>query len=101
MRGTTIFVSDVHLSDKRENKVELFLAFLRLVQEKCEALYILGDLFDLWLGDDDDTAPHPDIITALRAVSDNGVALYIALGNRDFLIGGKFCERTGANLLPD
>jgi UDP-2,3-diacylglucosamine hydrolase len=101
MRGTTIFVSDVHLSDKRENKVELFLAFLRLVQEKCEALYILGDLFDLWLGDDDDTAPHPDIITALRAVSDNGVALYIALGNRDFLLGGKFCERTGAKLLPD
>ena len=91
----------MHLSDKREKKVELFLTFLKFAQQKCEALYILGDLFDLWLGDDDNTPPHPDILTALRAVSDNGIALYVALGNRDFLIGRDFCEKTGAKLLPD
>ena len=91
----------MHLSDKRGKKVELFLAFLKFAQQRCEALYILGDLFDLWLGDDDDSPPHPDILTALRAVSDNGVALYIALGNRDFLIGRDFCEKTGAKLLSD
>ena len=91
----------MHLSHKRGKKVELFLAFLKFAQQRCEALYILGDLFDLWLGDDDDSPPHPDILTALRAVSDNGVALYIALGNRDFLIGRDFCEKTGAKLLSD
>ena len=82
----------MHLSNKREKKVELFLSFLKFAQQKCEALYILGDLFDLWLGDDDNTPPHPDILTALRDVSNNGVALYIALGNRDFLIGRSFYE---------
>ena len=91
----------MHLSDKRENKVELFLAFLKFARQKCEALYILGDLFDLWLGDDDDTPPHPEVLAALRALSNEGVDLYVALGNRDFLIGREFCEKTGAKLLPD
>ena len=79
----------------------MFLAFLESARDKCKALYILGDLFELWVGDDDDTHPHPDVIRALRAVSENGVDLYVALGNRDFLIGQGFCKKTRAKLLQD
>lgn len=91
----------MHLSGARENKVKLFLNFLKSAENNCEALYILGDLFELWVGDDDDTPPHSDVIEALSSLSRNGVNLYVALGNRDFLIGHDFCKKTGATLLQD
>ena len=98
---TTLFVSDLHLSAERPRKVEQFLSFLTGVRGRAERLYILGDLFEVWLGDDDDTPPYPEIVRALRGLSDAGVRLHIGSGNRDFLFGRRFALDTGAELLGD
>lgn len=98
---TTLFVSDLHLSPDRPQQIHLFLTFLDRVKATADALYILGDLFDLWIGDDDDTPPHEKIIDALSTVSKAGVKLHIGRGNRDFLLGKRFVRRTGAQLLQD
>ena len=98
---TTLFVSDVHLSTERPEIVERFLAFLREQAAAADGLYILGDLFDLWLGDDDDRAPHRTVIAGLRALTDSGVAVHVAHGNHDFLLGSRFIAATGARLLPE
>lgn len=98
---TTLFISDLHLGAARPEKVALFHAFLACVRERAQALYILGDLFELWLGDDDDDPAHREIIAALGATSAAGVTLNFAHGNRDFLCGKRFANETGAALLPD
>lgn len=98
---TTLFVSDLHLSPDRPRQVELFLKFLAQAQMRADALYILGDLFEMWLGDDDDTSPHKQIVDALGAISRAGVKLHVGHGNRDFLLGQRFARRTGATLLQD
>jgi UDP-2,3-diacylglucosamine hydrolase len=97
----TLFISDLHLSAHRPATVTLFLKFLEQVASGAEALYILGDLFDAWLGDDDPTPPIPQIQSALRNLATQGTALFLMHGNRDFLIGEKFCQDTGCTLLPD
>ena len=82
--------------------LQAFLAFLRGPARQAQQLYVLGDLFEYWAGDDDMAAPfNTRIVQALRAVSDAGVALYWIAGNRDFLIGPAFAAATGAVLLPD
>jgi UDP-2,3-diacylglucosamine hydrolase len=81
--------------------LQLFLRFLREPAARAEALYILGDLFDAWLGDDDDDPAYARVKTALAEFSASGVPVYFMRGNRDFLIGENFSRETGCRLLPD
>jgi UDP-2,3-diacylglucosamine hydrolase len=80
---------------------ESFAAFLEGPARKADAVYILGDLFDHWIGDDLGLIDHADEVRQLRAASDAGVALYFMHGNRDFLIGERFAKATGVTLLHD
>jgi UDP-2,3-diacylglucosamine hydrolase len=98
---TTLFISDLHLDGTRPDITAQFLDFLRREARSARALYILGDLFEAWIGDDD---PDPDkrrVVTALRSLRDAGVDCFLMHGNRDFLIGSRFCLETGTRLLPD
>jgi UDP-2,3-diacylglucosamine hydrolase len=98
----TLFISDLHLCRERPEINALFFRFLRERVPGSDALYILGDLFEYWAGDDDLADPlHGEIAAALKQVSDLGVPLHFMHGNRDFLVGGEFARVTGASLLPD
>lgn len=81
--------------------VELFLRFLKDVPGPGDTLYILGDLFEVWLGDDAGETDYPDILDALRTGTAQGTAVHVMRGNRDFLLGSGFARRTGCMLLPD
>jgi UDP-2,3-diacylglucosamine hydrolase len=97
----TLFISDLHLDGERPDITAQFLEFLEREARQALALYILGDLFEAWIGDDD---PDPDkrrVIAALRSLTDGGVPVYFIHGNRDFLIGRRFAAETGVTLLPD
>ena len=96
---TLYFVSDVHLSRHRPERLEAFLSFLAREARRADAVYILGDLFDLWLGDDDRTPPHPRVVDALAELGASGTTLYAMHGNHDFLMGAKFEQRTGCPVL--
>lgn len=96
---SVLFAADVHLSARRPEQVEKFLAFLSGPCRDASALYLLGDVFDEWLGDDDARAPHEQVTRALAALGDRGVAVYFAHGNHDFLIGQRFVQRSGCRLL--
>ncbi|MCK7543239.1 UDP-2,3-diacylglucosamine diphosphatase [Marinobacter bryozoorum] len=98
---TIRFISDLHLEESRPDITDAFLAFLKDKAMGIEALYILGDFFEAWIGDDEKTPLQNQVAEALRDVSDSGTALYLMHGNRDFLIGEDFCNRCGAELLPD
>ncbi len=98
---TTLFISDLHLSNDRPEKLDLFYQFLKGPTQDAEALYILGDLFEALVGDDDDTSPNPEIFNALSSLTVSGVDLFVMAGNRDFLMGKEFEKKTGAVLLPD
>jgi UDP-2,3-diacylglucosamine hydrolase len=98
---TRLFVSDVHLSAAAPQATEQFLAFLRAEAAGAEALYILGDLFEAWVGDDDREPANERVCGALRALTAGGVACFALHGNRDFLLGSGFCERSGCRLLAD
>jgi UDP-2,3-diacylglucosamine hydrolase len=98
---TTLFISDLHLDGTRPDITAQFLTFLEHEARGAQALYILGDLFEAWIGDDD---PDPDkrrVIAGLRAVTSGGVKTFLIHGNRDFLIGKRFCRETGIELLAD
>lgn len=101
MPKATWFISDLHLGQKTVRLTNAFLRFLKERKDDCEALYILGDLFDYWIGDDYHIAVHSDIIKALKAFTEADNALYFIHGNRDFLIGKAFEERTGCKILTD
>jgi UDP-2,3-diacylglucosamine hydrolase len=97
-----LFISDLHLSEDRPAANERFFSLLESEARDAEALYILGDFFEYWIGDDDLDYPfHAVIAGSLRELSRSGVALYFMHGNRDFLIGERFCAATGARLLDD
>jgi UDP-2,3-diacylglucosamine hydrolase len=96
-----LFVSDVHLDASAPAAVEQFLGFIETHAAKAEALYILGDLFEVWVGDDDKDADKKAVIAALRRLTARGVACFVLHGNRDFLLGRGFCDDTGSRLLPD
>jgi UDP-2,3-diacylglucosamine hydrolase len=96
-----LFVSDVHLDASAPAAIEQFLGFLDTHAKNAEALYILGDLFEVWVGDDDSDADKKVVAAALRALTTRGVACFILHGNRDFLLGRGFCDETGCRLLPD
>lgn len=97
-----LFVSDVHLHESLPKTTQAFLDFLQNHARHARQLYLLGDLFEYWAGDDDLDSPcNRQVAHALRALSDAGVALFWIAGNRDFLAGEAFAQATGATLLPD
>ncbi len=98
---STLFISDLHLDDSRPEMTALFLDFLKKDAAKAEALYILGDFFEAWVGDDDDAALGKTVASALHALSDKGVPVFFMRGNRDFLVGAEFAKRAGLQILPD
>jgi UDP-2,3-diacylglucosamine hydrolase len=96
-----LFVSDVHLDSSAPQATAQFLEFLGTHAARSEALYILGDLFEAWVGDDDAHADKHTVCDGLRSLTASGVPCFVLHGNRDFLIGSGFEERTGARVLPD
>jgi UDP-2,3-diacylglucosamine hydrolase len=97
-----LLVSDIHLSLDVPLRTELFLQFIDQQVGNIKSLYILGDLFEYWVGDDDiNNAFHERIVLALRRVVERGVKLFVMVGNRDFLIGTQFAQASGAVLLKD
>ena len=97
----TLFISDLHLEADRPDIGKQFLAFME--RDACEAdeLYILGDLFESWVGDDDPNTHYFTIKRAIRKLGDSGVPVYFMHGNRDFMVGREFANETGVNILPD
>jgi UDP-2,3-diacylglucosamine hydrolase len=97
-----LFISDLHLAEDRPQANERFIAFLEGEARAAQALYILGDFFEYWIGDEDLGEPFNAVIAGLlRGLSRHGTQLYFMHGNRDFLVGAGFCEATGARLLED
>lgn len=97
----TLFISDLHLDPTRPEITQLFLRFLRSEATQATALYILGDLFEVWLGDDDLSEHNLLVINAMRALTDSGVKVYLMRGNRDFLMGERLASMSGCRLLED
>jgi UDP-2,3-diacylglucosamine hydrolase len=96
-----LFVSDLHLDTQSPAANERFLSFLRQEAAQARVLYILGDLFETWIGDDDPDPAKGRICDGLRQLTDGGVPCFLLHGNRDFLLGDQFAARTGCRLLPD
>ena len=102
MPRTTLFISDLHLSAKRPELVAAFHEFVRGPARGAAALYVLGDLFDLWLGDDQLRDPlAAGVANAFAELARSGTAVYLQRGNRDFLLGERFAKASGATLLAD
>lgn len=97
----TLFISDLHLDEAYPETAEKFLKFLETDAKKAEALYILGDFFEAWAGDDDLTPFNLKIIKTLKEYTDSGIPTYIIRGNRDFLLGKRFSQATGIKYLKD
>ncbi len=100
-RQLKLFISDLHLEADRPEVVDLFRSFLRQYGVRASELYILGDFFEVWIGDDADTPLIRQVSQALRSLVDQGVSVYLMVGNRDFLIGDRFASATGCHLLPE
>jgi UDP-2,3-diacylglucosamine hydrolase len=96
-----LFVSDVHLDADAPAAIEQFVDFLKVHARAAEALYILGDLFESWVGDDETDPAKARVCAALRELTAMRVATFVMHGNRDFLLGRDFCQRTGCELLAD
>ncbi len=97
-----LFVSDLHLQASLPRTTQAFFDFLQRHAMKSERLYLLGDIFEYWAGDDDMAAPYNlQVVDAIRRVSDGGVQVFWIAGNRDFLVGADFARATGATILPD
>lgn len=105
MPARYVFVSDVHLDAAAPEAQRQFLEFLRTevasASVNVRALYILGDLFETWVGDDDAGGERAAVLSALRELTGRGIGCFLLHGNRDFLIGEDFCRQTGCQLLPD
>jgi UDP-2,3-diacylglucosamine hydrolase len=98
----TLFIADLHLDDSRPRITDLFERYLASDEVRsADALYILGDLVEAWIGDDDDAELPARIATATRAVRDAGVPVYFMAGNRDFLLGEDYARRAGLDMLDD
>ena len=101
-----LFISDLHLSAERPDANEQFFRFLRDEARRARSLYVLGDLFEYWAGDDELSDPAGDplareVAAAFKALADSGVRICVMHGNRDFLIAGSFCAASGSTLLQD
>lgn len=95
------FISDIHLEPIENNRTLTFNNFLEKASDRYEALYILGDLFEYWIGDDEDNLTISNIKKNLSRLADQGVSLFFIHGNRDFLIGNKFASDTNIKILDD
>ncbi|MGY1408996.1 MULTISPECIES: UDP-2,3-diacylglucosamine diphosphatase [unclassified Luteimonas] len=98
---TTLCISDLHLDPERPAITELFGRFLDGEARSADALYILGDLFEAWVGDDDPSEAGTFVAERLHAVADAGVPVHFQRGNRDFLLGSGYAARAGFSILPD
>lgn len=98
---TALFISDLHLTAGDAETTRRFVEFMDGPAREARELYILGDLFEAWIGDDDDDPRLAPIVAALRELTDAGVGCALMHGNRDFLLGPRFCAATGARLLGD
>jgi UDP-2,3-diacylglucosamine hydrolase len=99
LSNQTIFLSDIHLCESRPRIIDAFVSFLSKLTNEVDALYILGDLFEYWIGDD--SKQHNNVIEALKELTDRHIQVFLMHGNRDFLIGSAFEKKTGAVLLND
>ena len=97
----TYFISDLHLSENQPQLAALFFDFMQNLAPNAECVYILGDLFDFWIGDDEQSPLIEQVKNAIKQLTTSGVACYFIHGNRDFLIGKGFAQQTGLQLLPD
>ena len=97
----TLFASDLHLGRDRPESLASFVRLARGPARRAGAIYLLGDVFDQWLGDDDSTPPHPVVEEELRKLCDAGVRVAFSAGNHDFLVGRDFAARTGVKLLDE
>lgn len=97
----TLFISDLHLDERTPAITQTFLHFLHAEAAGCRALYILGDLFEAWVGDDDQTPLSEQVAGALQEVSAMGTEVFLMHGNRDFLLGEDYARQCGARLLPE
>ena len=98
---STLFVSDLHLDPARPAATELFGRFLDGEARGADALYVLGDLFEAWVGDDDPSSTGTFVAEKLKSLADSGVPVYFIRGNRDFLLGEEYARRAGMAILPD
>jgi UDP-2,3-diacylglucosamine hydrolase len=98
---TTLFISDLHIDSSCPAITAQFLSLLSGEARSAEALYILGDLFESWVGDDAADADQLAAIAGIRSLTDRGVPCFVMHGNRDFLLGDRFCSLSGARILPD
>ncbi|WP_318421356.1 UDP-2,3-diacylglucosamine diphosphatase [Photobacterium leiognathi] len=98
---TTLFISDLHLSASRPDMTACFLRFMAEDTANIDALYVLGDLFEMWIGDDEESPFLQQIKQAFKTLTDSGIPCYFVHGNRDFLIGKRFSQQTGVQLLPE
>lgn len=95
------FISDIHLSENNPHLTNAFKTFLNESKESCTHLFILGDLFEIWIGDDDDSSFNQEIKKILTDFNSNGPETFFMHGNRDFLVGEDFAKETGITILPD
>lgn len=96
-----LLISDLHLHEQRPDITRAFFRFLQEMAVGAEALYILGDFFEVWVGDDAMTGFHHEVASALRQLTATGCKVYLMHGNRDFLLGREFCRLAGCELLRD
>lgn len=101
MRNETLFISDLHLTIERPEVTQKFLQLLKGRATQAKALYILGDLFDTWIGDDDFSPPIKTVKKHLKALTQQGTPVFYIHGNRDFLIGQRFSKDSGVTLLDE
>ena len=97
----TLFISDLHLDAERPDITALFGRFVDEEARSADALYILGDLFEAWVGDDDPSETGAYVAQHLRGLREAGVPVYFMRGNRDFLLGDAYARRAGVTILPD
>lgn len=97
----TLFISDLHLEVEKPALSKAFFDFLEHQARETEALYILGDFFEVWVGDDENLPLHQEVARALTKLSDSGTSVHLMVGNRDFLMGERYANACGATLLPE
>lgn len=98
---STLFISDLHLDDRRPETTSLFMQFLHVETANADALYILGDLFEYWLGDDVPSQCATQVADALTSLVNKGIPCFFMHGNRDFLLRESYAKQAGVSLLPD
>lgn len=101
MNQTTLFIADLHLSPSRPDITAAFLQFMREEAIHADALYVLGDLFEFSIGDDEPSALNDQVAAAFNACSEQGTPVYFIHGNRDFMVGRRFARQAGMTLLPE